>query len=336
MGSSNWSASHYSDRANLRADVARSTGKSIDDVAFAHHAAVRSGHASGAHKTLDPKGVVFRESRDSTAHPESIPIAVLLDVTGSMSEVPKQVQKSLPKLMSLLIRKGYVEHPAIMVGAIGDATCDKVPLQVGQFESGIEIEDNLTNLVLEGGGGGQQTESYELALYFMAKHTVHDHFEKRGMRGYCFIIGDENPYMRVKANEVKAIIGDTLGEDIGVEQVLADVRERYHVFYVLPKMTSNFADPKIRTRWKQLLGENVLFLEDANGICELIASQVGLWEGTVEGDKITDDLIDAGASASVAGSVSRALVPASGVAAKGKAMAQSLPSSGAASGVAKF
>jgi hypothetical protein len=336
MGSTNWSASLYSDRASLRADVARSTGKSVDDIAFAYHADVASGRASGPHKSLDPKGVVFRESRDSDVHPESMPIAILLDVTGSMSTVPRQIQASLPKLMSLLIRKGYVEHPAILVGAIGDATCDRVPLQVGQFESGIEIEDNLTNLVLEAGGGGQQTESYELALYFLARHTAHDHWEKRGQRGYLFIIGDENPYPQVKPDEVEAVIGNKLGEAVPVEQILAEVRERYNVFYVLPRMTSNFNDAGIRKRWKQLLGENVLLLDEPAGICELIASQIGLWEGTAHADKIADDLVDAGASASIAGSVSRALVPAGAVAAKGKAMAQALPSSGAPSGVAKF
>ena len=59
-----------------------------------------------------------------------------------------------------------------MFGAIGDATCDRVPLQVGQFESDNRMDDDLGRIVLEGGGGGQQTESYELAMYFMARHTV--------------------------------------------------------------------------------------------------------------------------------------------------------------------
>ncbi len=110
-----------------------------------------------------------REARDSDAHPISNPVAVMFDVTGSMQTVPRILQKNLPTLMGLCLRKGYLDDPAILIGAIGDATCDLVPLQVGQFESGNEIENDLNNLYLEGGGGGQQMESYELALYFLAR-----------------------------------------------------------------------------------------------------------------------------------------------------------------------
>ena len=74
--------------------------------------------------------------------------SVLMDVTGSMRQVPVILQANLPRLMGLLIRKGYLEHPQILIGAIGDATCDTAPLQLGQFESGIEIEEDLGKLFL--------------------------------------------------------------------------------------------------------------------------------------------------------------------------------------------
>ena len=73
---------------------------------------------------MNPLGVAVRESRDSDIHPESHAVAVLFDVTGSMQKVPRILQENLPRLMGLLIRKGYLEHPHILIGAIGDATCD--------------------------------------------------------------------------------------------------------------------------------------------------------------------------------------------------------------------
>ncbi|HEV3085478.1 MAG TPA: hypothetical protein VGY66_37340 [Gemmataceae bacterium] len=300
MGTTRWSDEHYHDRAKLRAR----TGTD----AFEHDHAIRSGSADRAvHPKMNPKGVKLRESRDSDAHPRSHAVGVLFDVTGSMQEVPRILQANLPKLMGLLIRKGYLEHPQILIGAIGDATCDSAPLQVGQFESGIEIEEDLGRLFLEGGGGGHITESYELAMYFMARHTAFDCYEKRGQRGYLFVIGDEIPYPRVKRQEVSLHLGDGMQKDLPVEEVIAELERTYDVYYVLPRMTNHWNNEQVQRRWVELLGQNVLRLEDPAGICELIASTIGLAEGKADLKNLGDDLQEAGASTSVARAVSQAL-----------------------------
>ncbi len=120
------------------------------------------------------------------------------------AKVPRTLQTKLPQLLGLLLRHGYVQDPQILFGAIGDATCDRAPLQIGQFESDNRMDDDLGRMLLEGGGGGQKMESYELALYFMARHTQHRLLQKRGKRGYLFIIGDEMAYQKVKRSEVRA------------------------------------------------------------------------------------------------------------------------------------
>ena len=221
MGGTRWSDDHYRERAKVRAE----TGKT----AFEYDAALRAQPEGErkVHDKMSPFGVQIRESRDSEAHPTAHAVGVLFDVTGSMKSVPKVLQANLPKLMGLLIRKGYLEHPQILIGAIGDATCDKAPLQVGQFESGIEIEDDLGKLFLEGGGGAHITESYELAMYFMARHTAIDCYEKRGRRGYLFIIGDETLYPRVKRKEVAATIGVLLSRRNNRLVVAGFVQKRY-------------------------------------------------------------------------------------------------------------
>ena len=175
---------------------------------FAYSAAISSGStAAVVHTDLDPSkpnkaGVIIRESRDSKAHPDSVAVAVLFDVTGSMREVPQTFVKKLGNLMSLLTKKGYLPDPHILFGAIGDAYSDEVPLQVGQFEAGNEMDDVLTKVYLEGNGGSQQTESYELAMYFMARHASMDCLEKRGRKGYLFILGDELPKDHVNKEQV--------------------------------------------------------------------------------------------------------------------------------------
>ncbi len=328
MGGTRWSDEHYHDRAKVRA----STGRD----AFEYDRAVRSGSVSRTvHQKMNPYGVTVRESRDSDAHPNSHAVAVLFDVTGSMQAVPRILQENLPRLMGLLLRKGYLADPQILIGAIGDATCDAAPLQVGQFESGIEIDEDLAKLYLEGGGGGHITESYELALYFMARHTALDCHEKRGRRGYLFVVGDEIPYARVKRKEVAKVIGDSLQADIPVEDLIAELQRMYEVYFVLPRLTSHWNNEEVHRRWVELLGQHVLRLEDPAGICELIASTVAVTEGKVDLDELTGDLEEEGTSASVARAVGKALGPVA-ESRGGKGPAVRVPESGAGSGVAKL
>jgi hypothetical protein len=293
MGSGRWSTDVYDAAASYRA----ATGAS----AFAHS----DSGARTVHPDLDPHGVRLRESRDSAEHPRSLAIAVLFDVTGSMRDVPRVLQAKLPQLLGLLVRKGYADDPQIMFGAIGDATCDRAPLQVGQFESDNRMDDDLSRILLEGGGGGQKTESYELAMYFMARHTAADCFDKRGKRGYLFIIGDEMAYQRVKRAEVSEVTGDGLQADLPLSRILGELTRKWDTYYILPEGASYVGDAEVLHFWRGLLGQNVIELADLGAVSETIALTVGLGEDTISlGDGLAD-LTDVGSAAGPA--VSKAL-----------------------------
>lgn len=301
MGGSRWSDDFYRDREEDR----KRTGKS----AFAYDEAMKAARTKVAHPKMSPLKTM-RESRDSDAHPNSNAIGVVFDVTGSMGGIPVQLQKKLPQLMGLLLRKNYVQDPQILFGAVGDFRADRVPLQMGQFESGVEMDDDLGRLFLEGGGGGTYEESYELPLYYFARHTSIDCFEKRGKKGYLFLIGDEMPYTVAGKAEIEKIIGDDLPKDLTIEEVIREARTKFNVFFIIPRGASNGADPKLRARWTGLLGEqNVIMLDDPDGVCEAIGIAIGLCEGTVDADSIEDDLKDAGATTVLARTVKAALDP---------------------------
>jgi hypothetical protein len=293
MGSGRWSTDVYSAAANYRA----ASGTS----AFAYS----DSGARKAHPALDPQGVTERESRDNDEHPQSTPIAVLFDVTGSMGGVPRVLQTKLPQLLGLLTRKGYATDPHIMFGAVGDATCDRVPLQAGQFESDNRMDEDLARIVLEGGGGGQKKESYELAMYFMARHTALDSMAKRGRRGYLFLIGDEMPYPKVNPKEVKKFIGDDLRKPIPTEDIIAELQRTFDVYFIIPAAAGWGGDREILARWRQLLGQNVIELDDLDAVCETIALTVGLGEAAIDLDSGLRDLAAAGSAAGA--TVSRAL-----------------------------
>lgn len=213
-----------------------------------------------------------------------------------MKSIPHVFQKKLSELMSVLLVKGYIQDPQILFGAFGDATCDRVPLQIGQFESGVEMDEHLRNIILEGGGGGTNHESYELALYFMARHTSIDCWEKRGRKGYLFLIGDEMAYPSVNKQQVEKHIGDGLEKSIALRQIIAEVQRRYQLFFIFPCNASHGSDEQIHTFWQDLLGQKVIFLDDENAVSETIALAIGLTENAITLAEGSKDLSDAGAS----------------------------------------
>src|SRR5262249_40952304 len=187
------------------------------------------------HPLMNPKGLKVRECRDSANQPGSLGIAFALDVTGSMGDIPRLLAtKELPNFMKLLTACG-VAHPQLMFMAIGDANSDHAPLQVGQFESTAELMDQwLTWSFLEGGGGGGNSESYDLAFYIAAQHTDMDNWVKRKKKGYLFLTGDENPYPVVSRHHIDALVGEKLDEDIPIEEVIAAAAETYNLFFLIP------------------------------------------------------------------------------------------------------
>ena len=227
------------------------------------------------HPMMNPKGVKMRESRDGADHPESQGIVFALDVSGSMGEIPKvMATEQLPNFMKVLM-DCQVKDPQVLFLALGNATSDQAPLQVGQFESTAELMDQwLTWTYLEGRGGGEG-ESYDLAFYFLAAHTEMDCMVKRKKRGYLFMTGDETPFPALSRHIVEGIIGDKLDEDIPLEEVIAELQKTYIPFFLIPDRTRA---KRCERRWRDLLGDNVLVLNGPADVCFVAAGALLMCE----------------------------------------------------------
>lgn len=222
MGGSTYS---FTDRTT-RATASGYSTKSADEIFEQNKKRV-------IHDSMDPKNAKLREARDSAAHPNTVPIILSLDVTGSMGKIPHYLVKDgLPHMMQGIIDEGTLD-PALLFLAVGDSTVDMVPLQVGQFESGDqELDQWLTRTYLEGGGGGNEGESYLLAWYFAAYHTVTDAWEKRGQKGFLFTVGDEPCLEGVSKNELERIMGDKYETGVMADVLLADAQKTYDVYHL--------------------------------------------------------------------------------------------------------
>lgn len=261
MGGSSWSSSAYS---NLRADYSTKSTKQI----FTN---------DKVDNAMNPKGVKFRESRDSDAHPLSHAIMVMLDTTGSMGIIPERlVREKLGDLMATLLTHG-TKDAHVLFGGINDHFWSNTPLQVGQFEAGTEeLNKWLSGLWLEGGGGGQSMESYLLAWLFAGRHTSIDCFEKRNEKGFLFTIGDEWTHPQLASDHVEQIMGYKPEAALTAEQLLTEAQRMYHVFHLHCLQGSDGRNTNVQEHWKHLLGERVIMVEDYNNIAEIIASTVAV------------------------------------------------------------
>lgn len=251
-------------------------------------------------RVLDSDGKPFtRESRDSDEHPESTPIVVGFDVTGSMGENPAILQKCLCGLFGMLIRRDIVSDPQIAIAAYGDTHCDRVPLQMSQFESDNRIDDNLDNVFVEGGGGGNLGETSTALAWYVARHVVTDAWEKRGKRGYMFLIGDECalPVTREQSSEY---LGEDEPHEITPEMAFGEAMEKWDTYFLLVKNYASEMQQSER-KYEDLLGkDHVIPLQSTDSAPAVIAAVIALAEGTTDPSSLKEELSDSGFSIQVA------------------------------------
>lgn len=269
MGSSSWTADT---RTAYASRSAKSVNKSRSELF----------QSRSIRKDFNPKNIVMRESVDSEANPQSTPIIVGLDVTGSMGMIAEHIAKQgLGTLIESIIDTKPVTDPHIMMMAIGDINYDDAPLQVTQFEADITIADQLEDLWLEGGGGGNQFESYDLPWLFAARKTKTDAWDKRGQKGYVFTIGDELPPKATDHKVLNENIGLSEQQNMTTNDMLEAAQERYNVFHIIVEEGS-YARSRpniVREQWTELLGKRAVMLKNYRHLSEVITSVILVQEG---------------------------------------------------------
>lgn len=262
-----------------------SAAKATQGDAFQYSRYAQQTHA-GVHQILDIMNGRIRES----ANAEATNITIVVDQTGSNLKNPVIIRDNIAKLLGLLTLQGYVKHPAIQLIFMGDSRSDQYWIQISEFESAIEqIEEILTHAILEGEGGGQRREDYgETALVIMNKNRILNSNPR-----FVFFIGDEAPYEVTEAARMRSKYGLTHEmEDMTREKIFADLREWSNdlVYLIRCKDTQYFNDQDIVNVWKKLLpAEHILNLDNAEGICDLIAGVVGYNSG-IRMDQLNRDL----------------------------------------------
>lgn len=226
---------------------------------------------------LNPKNVI-RECCNSEEHPNTIPVILALDVTGSMGDACQETAEALGVIMEQLYTK--FKDIEIMVMGIGDLAYDNAPIQISQFESDVRIAEWLDKIYMEHGGGGNSYESYTAAWYMGLRHTKLDAYDKQGRKGIIITMGDEplNPYL--PKSELSNVTGDSLQGDIETKDLFKDASEKFDIYHIAvdsPQNSYSYYKNRIKESFGNLLGQRFMIStigKLGDTICDCIANSV--------------------------------------------------------------
>ena len=257
MGSGAWTTCSYVNSLVDRGFSAKSvTDAAARSTTFASMNTSEVYTSHNLNSLLDPKGVI-RECCDSDEHPNTIPVILALDVTGSMGDTTRQCAAQLNEIMTGLYEK--VQDVQFLTMGIGDLACDDAPIQASQFESDVRILDQMMLTYFEGGGGGNAYESYTAAWFFGLNQCKLDCW-KRGKKGIIITMGDEplNPYLPGK--RLAQITGLPIQGDVDTRDLYKQVCEKYDVYHLAisdPGNSYKWYDDRIASSWGSLLKDHL-------------------------------------------------------------------------------
>lgn len=232
------------------------------------------------------------------------PIIIVLDVTGSNINFARLVYDKMPMFYGQIEQKGYLKDFDISFCAVGDAYTDDYPMQIGDFAKGIGLDAWLEKVVLEGCGGGQRKESYELMAYYLYKNTK---FEE-GANPIIFFIGDEMPYKSVYEPQAKKFGISYSKQEATKPFELLRKKTNDNVYMLLNKYCGGSFESDITKCWQELLApEHVIKIGEEKAIIDLMLGIISMVSSTRTLDSYKIDMKNRGQTNARIASVSKSL-----------------------------
>ena len=273
MGCGSWTSKSFTSYANSRGMDVSTSGAILGN--YSNQEIFKSRSINPA---LSPVNIM-RECCDNDEHPNTVPVVLGLDVTGSMGDAAVEIAKKLNVIMTKLYEK--VTDVEFMIMGIGDLSYDDCPIQISQFESDIRIAEQLDKLYFEFGGGGNGFESYTVAWYMGSRHTKLDCLS-RGKKGIIITIGDEqlNPYLPLRGRYcgLEDATGDKLQADIETKDLYEETSKKFNIYHLDVQHGRRWDEDEIETSFKKYLKDDhfrrVSMDSIANEIVDIVVSEV--------------------------------------------------------------
>ena len=273
MGCGSWTSKSFTSYENSRGMDVSTSGAILGN--YSNQEIFKSRSINPA---LSPVNIM-RECCDNDEHPNTVPVVLGLDVTGSMGDAAVEIAKKLNVIMTKLYEK--VTDVEFMIMGIGDLSYDDCPIQISQFESDIRIAEQLDKLYFEFGGGGNGFESYTVAWYMGSRHTKLDCLS-RGKKGIIITIGDEqlNPYLPLRGRYcgLEDATGDKLQADIETKDLYEETSKKFNIYHLDVQHGRRWDEDEIETSFKKYLKDDhfrrVSMDSIANEIVDIVVSEV--------------------------------------------------------------
>jgi hypothetical protein len=238
------------------------------------------------------------------------PLAVSFDQTGSMDAAPKIFWDKAPLFVGQVITLKLLDDPMISLAAHGDIVgYESAPLQFCDFARLPEIDEWLPRLYLEGHGGAQSRESYELVGYFYAYRCE----MPKAKKPFFFFYGDEDYRDVIKRADLRERFGVSAEADLFAEEVFVQLKKNFkgNVFFVRRSCAAHYGaarDAEIMVRWQNLLGhDHVLPLNEDKAITDVLLGRIAIVNGKMTLDEYCINLTERGQSKSRVANVRQAL-----------------------------
>jgi len=198
------------------------------------------------------------------------PLVIWVDVTGSMGDWPATIFSKLPYLDHEIKTEYLGADAEVCFGAVGDAHSDRYPVQVQPFTIGTDMTKKLEKLVIEGNGGGQVKESYELA----ALYTLHNIETPNAVeKPIVIFIGDEMAYDKVTVAEAKGHAKVKIARQVTTKSIFKSLKEHFSPYVILKqyRMAECSLNREIEKFWVDLMGrDRIAYLDDAGRVVDVI------------------------------------------------------------------
>lgn len=250
-----------------------------------------SGYSDIAEETLS------RRNLDSSLLPKNRKIVCLakhilgigFDETGSMGRAPKTFFDKVPMMAAQLEIQKYLNDPQVCIAGIGDILSDRGPIQICDPCRPRDLDVWLAKLWLEGNGGGQARESYEMTAYFFARMFDMPNAEIP----ILLIAGDEGFRDDLTAGDLEKHFGGK-HEGCKAQTIFNELKEKFkgNIVHLHRRYDNSSLNEVIVKQWQDALGEErvVIMPSDDMAITDVTLGVVALASGTRTLDEYCRDM----------------------------------------------